>query len=479
MPRDAATLVILGATGDLSRRLLLPALYRLEAAGRLPVRSLLGTALRELDDGAFRDLAREAVESFAGPVDSKAWDRLAGKLSYRRGDLDAGGAQELAQQVEGSAIFYLALPPGHFAEAASALAAAGLAHDGEGFRRLVVEKPFGTDTESAERLNRQLHGGWAEDQIFRIDHFLGKETLQNLLVFRFANRFLEPAWNAQHIEHVQITASETLGLEGRYRYYDGIGALRDMLQNHLMQMFALTAMEPPALWDADVLRSHKVEVLRATRPVSVEAACRGQYGSGRIGGDEVPGYAEEPGIPAGSSTESFAAIRLEVDNWRWQGTPFYLRSGKRLGRDATEIAIRFREPPTRLFRETPLERCESNSLLFRIKPSEAIDLLAHAKRPGPELESRHVVLHASYREPGEEELGAYELLLLDAFEGDRTSFLRFDEVEWSWRILDGLLESWAEGDPQRYAAGSEGPAEQDRILLAGHHWRSLDEVAGE
>lgn len=478
VPSANASLVILGASGDLAKRLLLPALYRLEAAGRLPVRQVLGFALEELSDAAFRDLARTWVDPLAGPVDAALWDRFAAKLSYRRGDLDGEGAAELASLVSGPTVFYLALPPGRFAAAASALASAGLARSEDGYRRLVVEKPFGIDTRSAERLNGELHEGWSEEQIFRIDHFLGKETLQNLLVFRFANRFLEPVWNAQHIEQVEITASETLGLEGRYRYYDGIGALRDMLQNHLMQMFTLTAMEPPALWDADVLRSHKVEVLRATRPVGVEAAARGQYRGGRIGDELVPAYDEEAGIAAGSTTETFAAIRLEVDSWRWQGTPFYLRSGKRLARDATEIAIRFREPPTRLFRETPLERCEANSLLFRIKPGEAIDLVAHAKRPGPELESRPVVLHTSYREAGDEELSSYELLLLDAFEGDRTSFLRFDEVEWSWRILDGLLEAWTEGAPEPYAAGSEGPQGQERILLAGHRWRRLDEVAG-
>jgi len=473
-----ATLVILGASGDLTRRLLMPALYRLEATGRLPAKQILGFALEERSDDTFREQSRHAIETFDGRVDAEVWSRFARKLAYRWGDLNRNGAEQLAG-VGGDVVFYLALPPGRFASAASTLARAGLAHGQDGYRRLVVEKPFGTDTASAERLNRELHEGWSEDQIFRIDHFLGKETLQNLLVFRFANRFLEPIWNAHHIEHVQITAAETIGLEGRYRYYDGIGALRDMLQNHLMQMFTLTAMEPPAIWDADVLRSHKVEVLRATRTVTADAAVRGQYGAGRVGDEDVVGYRDEPGIAAGSSTETFAAVRLEVDNWRWRGTPFYLRSGKRLARDATEIAVQFREPPTQLFRETPLEGCAPNSLLFRVRPAEAIDLVAHAKRPGTTLESRPVVLHTSYRHDGDgDELSAYELLLIDAFDGDRTSFLRFDEVEWSWRILDGILAAWCSGTPDPYAAGSEGPEGQERVLWPAHHWRSLADIAG-
>jgi glucose-6-phosphate 1-dehydrogenase len=294
------------------------------------------------------------------------------------------------------------------------------------------------------------------------------------MVFRFANRFIEPIWNAQHIAQVQITYAETLGVEKRATYYDKAGALRDMLQNHLMQLFSLTAMAPLAEWDAEVLRNHKVEVLRSTIPITpatVDAhAVRGQYRAGQIGRKKVPGYRSEPGIARGSCTETFAALRLEIDNWRWRGVPFYLRSGKRLATNYSEIAVQFREVPGALPKAV---HAGNNWMIFRIRPTEQMDLLVTAKRPGLDLAGRPIVLTAPYASADDREFSAYEQLLTDAIDGDRTHFLRFDEVEWAWRLLTPVLEAWQSGAPDFYAAGSDGPASQQRLLDAGHAWRSI------
>jgi glucose-6-phosphate 1-dehydrogenase len=339
---------------------------------------------------------------------------------------------------------------------------------------LIVEKPFGTDLASAQALRQTMHAYWEEEQILRIDHFLGKETTQNLMVFRFANRFIEPIWNAQHIAQVQITYAETLGVEKRATYYDKAGALRDMLQNHLMQLFSLAAMAPLAEWDAEVLRNHKVEVLRSVIPITpatVDAhAVRGQYRAGHMGRKKVPGYRSEPGIARGSCTETFAALRLEIDNWRWRGVPFYLRSGKRLATNYSEIAVQFREVPGALPKAV---HAGNNWMIFRIRPTEQMDLLVTAKRPGLDLAGRPIVLTAPYASADDREFSAYEQLLTDAIDGDRTHFLRFDEVEWAWRVLTPVLEAWQSGTPDFYTAGSDGPASQKRLLDAGHAWRSI------
>jgi glucose-6-phosphate 1-dehydrogenase len=293
-------------------------------------------------------------------------------------------------------------------------------------------------------------------------------------MFRLANRFMEPIWNSQHIAQVQITFAETLGLEGRWRYYDQAGALRDMIQNHLMQLFTLAALEPLAFWDAEVLRDHKVEVLRSVRTISPDQvngfAVRGQYTAGKIAGQRVPGYREEEHIPADSRTETFAALKLYVDNWRWKGVPFYLRSGKRLRADCAEVAVQFREVPTRLFGGDGV----SNWLVFRMKPRESLALLAWAKRPGLALEIRQVSLEAPYEREGDPEYSAYEQLLLDVLEGERAHFLRFDEVEWAWHVLDPILRVWKQGEPEPYPAGSDGPNAQGRLLEPGHAWRPLE-----
>ncbi len=475
---DEAVLVVLGASGDLARRLVYPALYRLDAAQRLPELRITGYALEDWSEEGFRDHIRENLERFVDDVSDEAWKRFAKRLEYLSGDLEPDELKRLGKRIDGPAAFYLALPPHVFSKAADGLGQAGLNDEQAGWRRLVVEKPFGEDLDSALRLNESVCRTWNERQIFRIDHFLGKETVQNVMVFRFANRFLEPVLNSRHIAQVQITVAEDLGLEGRYRYYDGIGALRDMIQNHLMQLFTLIAIEPPSIWDPEVLRDHKVEVLKAVHPIPEDAvdryAVRGRYVGGTVGGKRVPAYLDEEHIAADSSTETFAALKLLVDNWRWKGTPFYLRTGKRMASTKSEIALQFHAPPRRLFRETPIEQSERNWLTFGIKPAESVDLVAHAKRPGLDLEARKVVLHASYTRDGEPEFSAYEQLLLDVLEGDATPFLRFDAVEWAWRIIDPVLRAWRQGQPDDYPAGSDGPSSQHRLLEDGHEWRTVD-----
>jgi glucose-6-phosphate 1-dehydrogenase len=380
----------------------------------------------------------------------------------------------LKDVLDGPAIFYLALPPGVFADAAETISQAGLADETNGWRRLVIEKPFGTDLTTALALNEQLHRGWREDQVFRIDHFLGKETVQNILVFRFANRLVEPVLRADHVDEIQITVAETLGVEGRSRYYDGIGALRDMIQNHLIQVMTFATMEPPALWDAEMIRDHKVEVLKAVRTVDPETdAVRGQYTAGLVEGVPRIGYRAEPGVDPASRTDTFAALRLHLDTWRWEGVPILMRSGKRLASKAHEVAFRFKEPPTRLFRHTPLEHSDPNWLVFRMSPKECTELVMRTKQPGLDLESRESILRAEYTNADDQEASAYEQLLLEVLNGDHTPFLRFDEVEWSWRIVDPVLKAWQSGAPEDYVAGSDGPSGQHRFLGAGHYWRPL------
>jgi len=468
------TLVVLGASGDLAARLLFPALLSLEYRERLEDLKIIGYARQEWTTDQFHANLRASIHTEGTDIDQKYFDRFIERIEFHGGDLSVESLRPLNSALDGPAIFYLALPPGVFADAAEVISRAGLADETNGTRRLVIEKPFGTDLESALVLNEKLHKYWGENQIFRIDHFLGKETVQNILVFRFANRFIEPVLKSAHIDEIQITVAETLGVEGRSRYYDGIGAMRDMIQNHLIQMMTFLTLEPPALWDAEMLRDHKVEVLKAVQHVDPERdAVRGQYTAGLVDGQPVVAYRAERGVDPTSRTDTFAALRLQVDTWRWEGVPVVLRSGKRLAAKAHEAVYRFREPPTRLFRHTPLEHAEPNWLSFRMSPNECTELVVRTKQPGLDLEARESVLRAEYATDDEREATAYESLLLDVLEGDHTPFLRFDEVEWSWRIVDPVISAWKVGAPEDYVAGSDGPAGQHRFLDPGHYWRPL------
>ncbi|HEV7797285.1 MAG TPA: glucose-6-phosphate dehydrogenase [Pyrinomonadaceae bacterium] len=486
--------VIFGATGDLTRRKLLPALYRLAQQRLIPGEfAILGTARQPLSDEEFRALMKAAVTEF-GPDDSldeSEWQSFAKRIFYIAGDLsDAQLYQELRIKLEeidkefdtqGNRIFYLATAPDYFGVIAKQLGEAKLAKPRKGsWTRIIVEKPFGRDLESARALNKTLAAVFAENQIYRIDHYLGKETVQNLLVFRFANSIFEPLWNRQYIDHIQITNAETLGVEGRGAYYEKAGALRDMIQNHVFQVTSLIAMEPPASLSANGVRDEKFKAMQSVRPLPADAieqvAVRGQYGPGTVLGDTVPGYRQEPGVDPNSSTETFVALKLHFDNWRWAGVPFYLRSGKRLQKHITEIAIQFKEVPHRLFNDSdaPLQ---PNVLVIRIQPNEGISLRFAAKLPGQALRIRSVNMDFRYGSSfGVKPPEAYERLLLDCMLGDSTLYARRDMVERGWEIVTPILEAWKKPAPDfpNYEAGSWGPrAAFELIERDGREWRKL------
>jgi len=471
--------VIFGATGNLATRKLLPALYDLEAAGRLHADlRFLAFARRDWSRSDWLGHLKGALLDQPGsPFDTGVYTRLAERFDYVAGDLGDPQAyrrlmDELSKPRTGTCeniVFYLAIKPSDFLTVIERLHAAGISR-AHGRHRIVVEKPFGEDIDSARELNARLHQHFDEDQIFRIDHYLGKETVQNLLVFRFANTMIEPIWNRNYIDHVQITVTETDGVGRRAGYYDGAGALRDMLQNHLMQLLTLVAMEPPATLDADALRDEKVKVLRSVRPIEPGAvpahALRAQYARGRVGGQEVAGYRDEPDVAENSVTETYAAAKFYIDNWRWRGVPFFLRTGKRMSENLSLVAIRFRQPPQLLFHELGAAHIDPNWVLLSIQPTECMHIELHAKEPGLGMNTRIVRLNASYRETRATTMEAYKTLLLDVIEGDRSLFLRFDEVEWAWRVVDPILREW-----QRtrdfivpYPAGTWGPREADRLF---------------
>jgi glucose-6-phosphate 1-dehydrogenase len=473
-----------------------PALYSLAVEGLLPGgSSVVGFARRPKDHYHFRSEMKEAVARHARtkPLQASVWDAFASSLYYCPAEFDdpAGYAHlaEILDEVESGAtsrnhLYYLATPPRYYGGIGERLAEAGLTGGDYGWTRIIVEKPFGRDLTSARELNRTLHRAFAEDQIYRIDHYLGKETVQNILVFRFANGIFEPIWNRRYIDHVQITVAENIGIEGRAGYYDRAGVIRDIIQNHAMQLLALAAMEPPATFEPDAVRDEKVKVLRAVRPIPPDEAdryiVRGQYGSGVISGQKVIGYRSEDRVGEGSATETYVALKLFVDNWRWSGIPFYIRSGKALPKRVTEIAIVFRQPPLALFPASDGSRIEPNVLSITIQPDEGISLKFGSKVPGPETAMRIRPVEMDFRYGtsfGVAAPDAYERLLLDAMLGDATLFTRRDEVEAAWEFTTPIIEGWAKAEPPRfpnYEAGTWGPDESDDFIERdGRKWRRL------
>jgi len=492
---DTFALVIFGATGDLTRRKLLPAVYSLFSEGLLPDGfSVVAFARRDKNDETFRAEIREAIGTFARlkPDNERVWSEFASRIHYHQASLDdPAGFRSLRQRLERMAeangtpcncLFYLATPPSLFAPIAEMLDGAGLSRRGvreSPWSRIVVEKPFGADLQSARQLAERIEGAFAEEQVFRIDHYLGKETVQNILVFRFANSIFEPIWNHKYVDHVQITVSENMGVGARGRYYDDIGALRDMVQNHMLNALCLVAMEAPVRFEADAVRDEKVKVLRALSPIPVdcllESVVRAQYRAGTDGGESVAGYREEEGVAPDSTTETYVALRAFVENWRWAGVPFYLRTGKRLPARISEISVHFKRVPLVLFRALPAEAIQSNILAMRIQPNEGISLRFQVKVPGSAMRTAPLKMDFSYAESfGRETPEAYERLLLDAALGDSTLFIRRDEVEAAWTFVDPILRCWQEQAAPAvptYAAGSWGPEEADELIEGdGRHW---------
>ncbi|MET0135183.1 MAG: glucose-6-phosphate dehydrogenase [Kibdelosporangium sp.] len=491
LPRIAGPsgLVIFGVTGDLSRKKLMPAIYDLANRGLLPPGfALTGFARRDWADEDFAEVVYEAVKQHARtPFRQEVWDRLAEGIRFVQGTFDDDDAfDRLAETVRlldeergtgGNHAFYLSIPPDAFPVVCKQLARSGLANqDGDSWRRVVIEKPFGHDLKSARELNQIVNDVFPEESVFRIDHYLGKETVQNILALRFANQLYEPIWNANYVDHVQITMAEDIGLGGRAGYYDGIGAARDVIQNHLLQLMAFTTIEDPVSFSPRSLRTERIKVLSAAEPVQPfdETTARGQYVGGWQGGQKVPGLLEEEGFPPDSVTETFAAITLEVNTRRWAGVPFYLRTGKRLGRRVTEIAVMFKRAPHLPFDTTSTEELGQNAVVMRIQPDEGITIRFGSKVPGTMMEVRDVTMDFSYgRSFTESSPEAYERLILDVLLGEPSLFPVAEEIERSWEILDPILHYWSkQGRPDPYQPGDWGPSSADKMMArTGRTWR--------
>jgi glucose-6-phosphate 1-dehydrogenase len=485
-----AAMTIFGASGDLTKRLVVPALYNLVRADRLPDGfTTIGVDISDHTDESWRNSLTEMMQAFmragGGAIDEQAWSWLMRRVRYLKGDFtQLEPYSRLARILDerkpqdnvGNILFYLAVADRFFGPVIEHLGRAGLIRESDhAWRRVIVEKPFGHDLASAKALNAQILKVLSEDQIYRIDHFLGKETVQNILVLRFANGIFEPLWNRDHINHVQITAAETVGVEHRGRFSERTGALRDMVPNHLFQLLAMIGMEPPISFDADAVRAKKTELFQAIHPISPANAVRGQYEAGVVLGRHVPDYRHEPDVAPDSKTEAYVALKLGIDNWRWAGVPFYLRTGKCLSARTTEIAVQFRQAPYALFRATPVEHLPPNILRLRIQPDEGLSLSFSAKRPGTEIEIDGVEMNFAYRDYFAP-IGSvgYETLIYDCLIGDATLFQRADTVEAAWCAVQDLLDVWPGApadDFPNYAAGSDGPAAADRLLARdGRAW---------
>ena len=492
-PPDCA-IVIFGANGDLTKRLIVPALYNLARTGMLPEKmTLIGVDHNDKTSAQWcdglRDFLAQSLAKSGATIDGALWDRVARSMIFLRGDFekietykalgDLIAKTDQEQALGGNVLFYLAVADRFFATIAARLGETGLVEQKEGrFRRLIVEKPFGHDLESARNLNSCLLKYFKEEQIYRIDHFLGKETVQNIMALRFANGLFEPIWNRDRIDHVQITVAENIGTEGRGNFYEKTGALRDMVPNHLFQLVAMTAMEPPVSFDAEDIRAKKAEMFKAVHPLTLGDVVRGQYDSGVVAEKTVLAYRKEENVAPDSKVETFVAMRLLIDNWRWAGVPFYLRTGKRLAARSSEIAIRFKRAPYALFRETPVEELDADWLILRIQPDESIRLRFNAKRPGPAMALESVAMDFKYKDWFHQAPAVgYETLIYDCLIGDATLFQRADQVEAAWGVVEPVLTGWANTTPRHfpnYAAGSEGPsAANDLLARDGRSWRTI------
>jgi glucose-6-phosphate 1-dehydrogenase len=488
---EPTVVVIFGASGDLTKRKLLPALFHLEQSNLLPEEfSVVGVARRPLQSEFEKDM-REGILQFGGVQEGeKKLDEFMGKVSYFAMNFDdPGGYDKLKavlegidqkQGTKGNRLFYLATAPEYFAEIIEQLGRHGMAKPQQGNVHVIIEKPFGHDLASARQLNDEVNQVFAEDQIFRIDHYLGKETVQNILVFRFANGIFEPVWNRNYVDHVQITAAEDIGIEGRGPFYEKAGALRDVIQNHVMELLSFVALEPPVSFEADAMRREKVKVWRSIQPIHIMDSVRGQYGPGKVGGKDVKGYRQEDRVDPNSATETYAALKVGIENWRWAGVPFYLRAGKRLAKRVTEITIQFKQPPQLLFKgqSGACRELQPNLIAMRIQPDEGISLRFGAKVPSPNMEVCPVNMNFSYAEAfGKSSANGYERLLLDAMLGDATLFAHRDGVEATWSLLTPVLDFWANNKPKdlpNYPAGTWGPKSADELLARdGRAWHKL------